>query len=328
MTTQTPPFEEERFQNERLSVLVTLAVQPSAPLEDEHPPAERLAAFSEGRLDPTDRERVLTHLDACSDCYNEWLTVANVLAAPLPHVETKSPIPISMPGISHRRRRRTLLWSGASMALAASLALFLLAPWRTDSGLPALIERAYETGQTASAPDLRETALQQTLPWEEPARATYGFSADAANEAARAFAAGLWEGRVKLGGDDGHPATRPALLAPSSTPPATSGAWQNTEWADYTLLGRWVFLLQAICKTPQQGSLPFWNAQRAVAAELHGRLEARAAADSLERPVARVVQSLDATLRESEAAINTRRCEQIKRDYLRLNALLIHSLSP
>lgn len=64
MTTQTPPLEEERFPHERLGVLVTLAAQPLAVPADEHPPAEELAAFSEGRLTPPDRERVLAHLDA------------------------------------------------------------------------------------------------------------------------------------------------------------------------------------------------------------------------------------------------------------------------
>lgn len=213
------------------------------------------------------------------------------------------------------------------MALAACLALFLLAPWRTDSGLPLLIERAYDTALVSPAPDLRETAMRQTLPWEEPAQATYGFSANAASEAARAFAAGLWEGRAMLGGDP-LPASLPAFLAPTPAQPAESGAWRDTEWADYALLGRWVFLLQAICNTLQQGSPAFWDAQRAVAAELHGRLELRAAADSLERPVARVMQSLDAALRESGAEFNARRCEQIKRDYLRLNAHLTGTLSP
>ncbi|HPE70568.1 MAG TPA: zf-HC2 domain-containing protein [Candidatus Competibacter sp.] len=329
MTTKTSPLEEQQLQDERLSVLVTLAVQSPAHRDEEHPSAEELAAFSEGQLSSTDRERVLAHLDACSDCYNEWLAVTHVLAAvpdPRPQAEEPRPSPMPISSIPHRRRR-IFLWSGTGLALAASLALFLLAPWRTDSELPTLIDRAYDPLQTASVPGLRETAARQTLPWEA-STPTYSFASDTASEAARAFAAGLWEGRAMLSGDGDHHATRPALLAPSSAQTATPDAWQNTEWADYALLGRWLFLLHAVCRTPQAGSPAFWSQQQAVAEVLRDQLTQRPATDPQARPVATVVHDLGAILHEPESGARHRRCAQIERDYLRLNALLTRTVSP
>jgi hypothetical protein len=324
MTANTPPPENERFREERSSALVALAAQPPAQPPDAHPSPEELAAFGEGRLNPADRERVLAHLDACSDCYEEWLAVAAALAADPPQPWWRWPTTF---GARRYRRRRTLVWSGAGMALAACLALAVLVPWRTDSGLPALIDGAYETARAGAGPDLREIAARDTAPRREPA-STYGFSAGAGSDAARAFAAGLLEGRSALSGGDHFSTPIPPDLAPSPDQPAESGAWQDTEWADYALLGRWVYLLQTVCKTSAQGSPAIWDAQRFIAAELGGRLARRPADDARARPVAVVVQDLEKALGESGSTASQRRCSRIQDHYDRLNALLPLTLPP
>lgn len=318
MSAKTPPSPEtERFRAERLGVLVALVAQPPASPAGPHPSAEELAAFGEGRVDAASRTRVLAHLDACADCYREWLAGADALATDPPRARRRWPT-LDVP----RRRWHALLWSGAGVALAACLALALWAPWRTDPGLPALIERAYDSVRVAPAPGFRETAARQTLPWEKPAPA-YGFSAAADNEAAKAFAAGLWEGRALLGRGDPRRPALPASLAPSSVKSGAPDAWRDTEWSDYALLGRWVFLLQTVCRTPQADSPAFWNQQRAVAAAARDRLARRTATDALARPVATVVQELEAALSDPALAANRARlCGQIERHSSRLNALL------
>jgi hypothetical protein len=318
------PVEEERFQKERLRALVALAAQPLATPLDEHPPAEELAAFGEGRLGPADRERVLAHLDACSDCYEEWLAVVNILDArpapvqqdvstpPAPILQVRRPLPIPDISRSHRWRRRAWIGSGAGLALAACLALVVLVPWRTDSGLPALLEGAYDTAQAGATPELRQTAARQTLPWEAPTR-TYGFSATEATAATRAFATGLWEGRTLLAGA-AHSTSPPAALSPP-TPAA--------EWADYTLLGRWVILLQTVCKTPQADSPVFWDRQRAIAVALRDQLARRPVTDLQAWRAATVTQDLENVLSDVELMANRDRlCKRIERNVEALSALM------
>lgn len=320
MTAKTPhPPETGGFRAERPGALLALVVRQPPPLDAEsHPAAEELAAFSEGRLDPAKRERLLAHLDACSDCYREWLAVARALAADPPASRRdRSPPKLDL----RRRRRRAWLWSGAGLALAACLALALLAPWRPDSGLPLLIEEAYNTVQGAPPPSLRETAARWKLPWEEPAP-VYGFSASTGDAAARAFAAGLWEGRATLAGD-ARTDFLPAFLGPAPTRPAELGAWRDTDWADYALLGRWVFLLQTVCRTPQADGPAFWSQQRAVAAAMRDRLARRTAAEALARPVVAVVRELETALSDPAlAASRARLCGQVERNASRLIALL------
>lgn len=324
-------IEEQKLREDRLAALTALAVQPAA-APAAHLAEEDLAAFCEGRLDATHRERILTHLDACSDCYDEWLAVTEVLdgyLTPITQPEPETPLPSRhwwraiqswvARALDSYRHARPILWSGA--AVAACLLVLLVAPWHTDSGLPTLIEQSYENAQANSMAALRETAARQTLPWEGSAP-VYGFSAATGSEAARAFGAGLWEGRRALAGDD-RSAALPAFLAPIPGPSATSSTWRNTEWADYASLGRWVVLLQTVCRTPQAGSPTFWDQQRAVAAELIKRLARRPTTDLQAPPVMRVMQDLEGALNDANLAANDHRlCLQIERNCIRLSSLL------
>lgn len=365
MAPKTPPPENERFRAERLSVLVALAAQPPAQPSDAHPSPEELAAFGEERLNPVDRERILAHLDTCSDCYEEWLAVADTLATTEPAGGQHRRCELPVFGTQwHHRRRRTWVLSGAGVALAACLVLALLVPWRTDSGLPALIERAYQTARAGAGPDLREIAARDTAPRREPT-STYGFSAGAGSDTARAFAAGLLEGRAMLAPAQPKPAQPtydfyaerprrrirseeditheqrnipPPLSStqsinpptpPTPTQPIESIVWQDTEWADYALLGRWVYLLQTICKTSAQGSPAIWEAQHFIAAGLRDRLARRPAGDTKARPVAAVVQDVEKKLGDTELVANPRRlCSQLDQSFDRLGILLHLAPSP
>lgn len=318
MTADTTPVERKQLREDRLGVLVALAVHPRPTQIDEHPSAEDLAAFSEGRLDATHRERILSHLNACSDCYEEWFAVTELLGhrpvvTEQPKTELLSPLIDAWQAIQSWADRllgagRPILWSGA--AVAACLVLTLLAPWRTDSGLPTLIEKTYETAQANPASALRETAARQLLPWEAP---TAGFSfSTSASEAALAFAAGQWEGRSLLA-DGKLPAALPTFLRPTLSGSNPASAWRDTEWADYAWLGRWVFLLQAVCRTPQADSTVFWDQQSAIGLSLRERLGQRPNTDTLARPATKLAQGLHDILSDSNLSANRdRRCQKIE----------------
>lgn len=305
----------------RWGVLLALAAQRRAPPPTVHPSAEDLAAFSEGRLGSQDRERILAHLDACPDCYCEWLAVGDVLLHP-------DRQPVSQRG---RRWLANLLrpgwnafaWSGIGVALAACLALFSLGwPWRPETGLSGLVERAYDTASTMPASRIQEVAAALELPWEGPAL-VYGFSTTAKEEAARAFAAGLWAGRAVLSSGNRQPPARlPALLSPAQTDPAKARAWADTAWADYALLGRWIVLLQTTCRANVDNPA-FWVEQRSVADAVRKQFERHREATDSTPPVLGVLQHLHAALHAPAlAARHDRLCQRVEYETARLLALL------
>ena len=72
-----------------------------------------------------------------------------------------------------------------------------------------------------------------TLPWDN---AVMGFNSTGSNPQQQAFGAGLWIGKNQL-------LANATDNLPESLAPADNQPWQNSQWADFYQLGRWMFLL-------------------------------------------------------------------------------------
>jgi hypothetical protein len=328
-----------------LGVLIALAAQKPLATTEAHLSPEALAAFSEGHSSPEERERILAHLDACIDCYEEWLTATETLSDESLADVPASSMPINPPhresvvpqtrsasstptviSLEQRRRQRIRWWSGTGMALAASLMLMLLAPWRNSLDLPSVLDDAYQSARDSAGSELRAIASRED-PLNASTGSNYGFSASANTEAARAYTAGLWEGRAALSGPDHHGTPLPDALAPSPGQPANSSDWQRTEWSDYTVLGRWMFLLQTLCQADNQALPGIWDGQRDIAVQLRERLAKRPASDAKASPTVSVMRDLETALGDSGLSAG-RRCLRLQEGYERLNALLTRTLLP
>ncbi len=141
---------------------------------------EYLAAWADGELDETTRERVRKHLDACAECRRELAGLERVdalfRAAAVPEVEARewgrveaaldeamSTAPVSIEALRERPARRGLLgwWLFPAAAVAAAaiiVAVFLFspaAPPPEPSAEVTLIETGpgYDFGVTPPAKD-------------------------------------------------------------------------------------------------------------------------------------------------------------------------------
>jgi hypothetical protein len=303
---------------DRLVALAALAVQPRA-APGPCPPPEELAAFSEGRLPPEARAHTLAHLDACPDCYRDWLAVQRVVA--------EQPAAVVTPLTRQASRRRPAIgWrSGIGMALAASLLIALIGWWPLVSGpTPAeQVAQAYETVLQASSGLPVETIAARRLPWED-GPVGYGFAAGGATEPAiRAFGVGLWTGRAMLRSRD--PQTMP-MLPPELAPPAGPGTWEATEWAPYTVLGRWLVLLQVLCASPQDVSAALWEQQQAIGRRLQAAFRERPANEAAAAVVIKALAELAAGFDSHHAGSSPQRlCQQVEPVRTGLEARLLPS---
>ncbi len=314
-----PSASDESTPQDRLAVLAALAVQPRTTL-DPCPPPEELAAFSDDRLPPEACARVLAHLDACPDCYREWLAVQRVMAEQ--PAAAMTPLTRQAP-----RRRPAIGWrSGIGIALAAGLLIALVWWWPlVREPTPAeQVAQAYTTVLQASSGLPVEAIAARRLPWED-APAGYGFAAGGAAElATRAFGAGLWSGRAVLRNRD--PQALPTL-PPELTPPVGQGAWEATEWAPYTVLGRWLVLLQVLCASPQEVSAALWKQQQAIDRRLQAAFRERLTNEADAQTVLKALAELAAGFDSRYAGTSPRRlCQQIEPVWTGLEARLLPSV--
>jgi hypothetical protein len=121
------------------------------PSIDRHPPPETLVAYHEKRLSDPEAEDVRAHLAACRDCTAELLGLADLLdgdgASAAEEIsredldaawqKQQQRLPAVAPVVPLEERRAGTIaqrWSwatAASLALAATLALVVVAQWRT-----------------------------------------------------------------------------------------------------------------------------------------------------------------------------------------------------
>lgn len=234
---------------------------------------EAMAAYIDNRLGSAEREKVLAHLVRCPRCYREWLEAATFLSAPA--AEHESPVILhSLP----RGRNLTGFLSSWRLVLPAAAVVVVTAVivfWPPTPDLAERIDSSY-AGARASAPsEVAEIARALRLPWEQE---TLSFSGSAALPAQRAFGAGLWAGRAALLGNAAFSAI-PRDLAPPG-----QGSWQDSAWADFYQLGRWVLVLRTLASTAEPAAQD-WLSYREALSELRARLAHRTGDEMAKRAV-------------------------------------------
>lgn len=271
----TPPeqFATQEGRRDRAIALAALAVG-HPPAAGECPPAAELAALLEDRLDVAGREGLFAHLAACPGCYEQWLTLAAVAG------EEGGRRVIPGPWGRGWRPGVVFYWiSGMTLALAASLALFLLPMVRTAT-VAELVTAAYQRPAWQRPPGGGEIRQLLPLPWEG-GPAGYGFAPDSSpSSAAQAFGNGMVVGRELLGRETKLTGANPPVATKLAQRPL-GGRWEASAAAPYYWLGRWLILLQYACLVtdfPEAG--PFWQEQGKTLARLQSDLAARPAEEA------------------------------------------------
>ncbi len=222
---------------EREMALLALAAtdnrQPSACPSDED-----LAAFIDNRLNRTRREEMMAHLDGCSTCYQNWLNVASVLTekTDVKSVAKKR----SQGGVWRRIADWFRGWRIAVPVVALAGLLVLVTAPLTRMNLGHQITEEYATISVHVTDQLARMAKVLPMPWESTA---FGFAESSVSDSKKALNAGLWAGRTALIATSGRTLELPEYLLP---PERAGTVWQDTQWADYYALGRWLIYLWAL----------------------------------------------------------------------------------
>ena len=136
--------------------------------------------------------------------------------------------------------------------MAACLVLIF---WAVNgSDLKDLINNSYTTNVVAgiSQDDLEFNNIYK-LPWER-SKASYGFAPQPTDsDTSRAFGAGLWSARQEVVGDKKFP-SKPDFVEEKQ-------AWQKSPQEIDFWLGRWSYLLRAVCMSDEKISQDFWGKQ-------------------------------------------------------------------
>jgi hypothetical protein len=150
----------------------------------------------------------------------------------------------------------------------AAAACLVLVFWAVNgSNLDDLINNAYTSNVVAgiSQDDLEFNNIYK-LPWER-SKTTYGFAPQPADsDTSRAFGAGLWAARKEVIGDQVFP-TKPDFVEAKQ-------AWQTSPKAIDFGLGRWSYLLRALCLSDEKVSQDFWGKQLEILNKIQKKVSA------------------------------------------------------
>jgi hypothetical protein len=211
--------------DEQLIALLGLAARKPQP-QGLCPTEEQLSAFIDGRLSLPQRKAILAHLNACEQCYREWLEAALIL----------SELPQATPKQSWWHKL-SQAWRGRPwiMPLAAALACLAVVVIVTP------LKPAQETWQISQLAAMvsHHPGLDQALAAlpRELESTNLAFSDTPQNPAKQAFAAGFQQARHWFDGTYTAEAAKPAE------------AWQGSPWQDYYDLGQWAFLTWVLAQT-------------------------------------------------------------------------------
>lgn len=265
--------ENTEYQKERLRVLIALGVQEQSPPGD-CPSDEQIAAFADGQLKNDERKMILAHLNACPSCYRQWLDISfftitdtkalqESYSSDLPVIET---VTKKMQKIIPSFRLSSAWWERLSIGFAVAAAACLLLFMMTPIPLEIQITRSYQSAlvQKPAFKAGEEQAQALGLPWEKAER-HFAFGTSPRHDPEyRAFGAGLWSGRQAFSGvRQTYP--MPAMLSPKwKNSPTDADHWSETRYGIYYTMGRWCFLLRAICLSDSRFSQNFWEEQRTI----------------------------------------------------------------
>ncbi len=205
-------------EDERFAALLGLAATKPEP-DDACPEPEMLAAFIENRLPKSRRQQVLSHLDRCEHCYQEWLEVSLSLEEARPAEQ-----PVRKPAWWQRLREslRPRPWL-VPLTAAVAMTLAVLAVVIQKPAAP-----VWQPQQLAELVR-QHTGIEQTLARLPQANTAFAFSDTNEDPARRAFIAGLRDAQRWLG--TGEP-----LVS------VDDGDWRQSAWRDYYHLGQWMLL--------------------------------------------------------------------------------------
>jgi hypothetical protein len=241
-----------------LRVMLALS-NDDAPVSGPCPDPNDMAAFVDGTIKRKKSKEIAAHLNSCHDCYNDWLIVSAAMAEPKKSSiinDLKSTINELKLVITDVMDRffipKPVFKYGLAVAVAACL---IITFWTVNgSNLGDLINNSYSTNIVAgiSQDDLEFNNIYK-LPWERSIT-SYGFAPQPTDsDTSRAFGAGLWSARQEVIGDQ-KSATKPDFVKEEL-------AWQKSPKEIDYWLGRWSYLLRAVCLSDEEISQDFWGKQ-------------------------------------------------------------------
>ena len=218
-------IKENPKKEDRLRAMLALSNEDSS-VSGPCPDPNDMAAFVDGTIDSKKNKIIVAHLNACHECYNDWLMVSSTMAEPkkssvINHLKsTINDLKFYITDVVDRFSIPKPVFNyGLAVAVAACL---ILTFWTVnDSNLGELINNSYTTNIVAgiSQDDLEFNNIYK-LPWER-SKTSYGFAPQPADsDTSRAFGAGLWSARQEVIGDKNFP-TKPDFLKKEQ-------AWQKS----------------------------------------------------------------------------------------------------
>ncbi|MEK8015594.1 MAG: hypothetical protein VSS75_001915 [Candidatus Parabeggiatoa sp.] len=228
---------------------------------------EQLAVFVNGELKGEQRQSVLAHLNACSQCYHHWLETASYLKS-LGTSQKRKPFfkknvfgkgwQNSLNGLSFFLDN--LKFGVPVAATAVLLVIVALKMWPMQPVAESPIEASYRAVLTEN-----HQGFNPVLEYFPLETTDLGFNEVERSEAAQAFQAGIETGY--------------AMLSQTS---ADISVWKETDWGAEYDLGRWFVLLWTMAQTPDKASSDFWAKQQAIGETLQARFSQRASEEMTE----------------------------------------------
>jgi hypothetical protein len=141
------------------------------------------------------------------------------------------------------------------------------------------VDRTYGILATKDRQVIKKVLEGFQLPWQSLYAIQFPFGGDTPpiTEAAKAFAAGVWQGQQALLGHTSI--TLPELIQP----PTTASSWRATSWQNDFELGRWILALWVATHLKQE-EIPqaFWQKQEQVLTDLYAKFQALAGTNDSE----------------------------------------------
>ncbi len=221
------------------------------------PDPNDMAAFVEGTLKRKKNKEIMAHLNVCHDCYNDWLMVSEAIAEPKKASLKKSSLVDDLKmffedAMSWFSIPKPVYAYGFATAVAACLIITFWAA--TGNNLDDLIRNSYPTKVVAgiTQDDLEFNNIYK-LPWEK-SKTSFGFAPlPIDSDTSRAFGAGLYSARQEVVGDIGFP-SNPDFAEEKH-------GWQKSPRDVDFWLGRWSYLLRAVCLADDEIPQDFWQSQ-------------------------------------------------------------------
>jgi hypothetical protein len=276
-----------------------------------HPTADILYDYVLDDLDDEDDRYVRNHIAVCSECFKEVQHIREIeqesekelvkWANPFSLTEWlkdlaerfREFLTYSMPEFRFGRPFAYALSGICVVTICCVITVKVIIPYFNP------LNQSYRIAITQN---LIQSEQNIRLPWEISGRTSYGFSsAKQVSPDKRAFGAGLWIGKEKLSEKEKTP--MPEFLKWKEGGPEIADAedWSETEWKPYFSMGRWCFLIHAVCLSDKDAPDEFWEKQ----GEILGGLK-KAFDEIMPEHIKTDQKIIGTVLNRVEAALNAR----------------------